>query len=464
MKEKQVELKRDLKIRHLMMIAYGGTIGAGLFVGSGSMIHAVGPASVLSYLMAGILVVLVMRMLGEMAAVHPSVGSFSEYARLALGNWAGFSVGWLYWYFWVIAVSAQTIAAARILKTWFPSVPLWGISLGIILLLILTNAASVRFFGRFQYWVSMIKVTAIILFILAGLVFVFGWWPGTELSFVNLTAHGGFAPNGLTVIFQGAIIAIFSFVGVEIVTIASAESKTMARTVAKTTNTVTWWVLFFYIGSIFLVVTILPWNDGAVLKSPYVSVLKELGIPEGALIMNGIVLTALVSGSNSGLYASSRMLYALAKYGDAPAWCLSLTRRGVPFSSVLAGAFAAFLSVVSSYVSPDQVFLFLVHSSGAIALFIYLLISISQLRMRGILERENPRRLKVRVWGFPYVTYAMIVLMIVVISSMLVMPDMRIQLILGFVTWAAVLAVYGIRLLLYRKMQKKRSLLPSDMR
>lgn len=438
------QLKKDLKTRHLTMISLGGVIGAGLFVGSGAVIHETGPAAFLSYLLAGLLVVLVMRMLGEMAAAYPAVGSFSQYARVALGGWAGFSIGWLYWYFWVIVVAVEATAGAGILRFWFPQIPLWVMSLLLMILLTLTNIASVRSYGEFEFWFSSIKVAAIVVFLVLGVLFLLGFWPGSSaFNFTNLFAHGGFAPNGWGAIFRGIVIVIFSFMGSEIVTIAAGESSEPERAVAKATNSVIWRVLIFYVGSIFLVVTILPWNDAAVLKSPYVSALEVMHIPAAADIMNVIVLTAVLSCLNSGLYTASRMLYVLAQRGEAPQYFLALNRHQVPMRAILCGTVIGYLSVIMAYVSPDRVFLFLVNSSGAVALFIYLLIAFSELRIRARLEKESPERLRVKMWLYPYLTYATILGMLAVIISMAFMKDQRSQLLLSLLSFAVVLIAYG---------------------
>ena len=217
------ELHKGLKQRHLTMIAIGGVIGAGLFVGSGVIINGVGPAAFLTYAMTGVLIVMIMRMLGEMATANPSTGSFADYARQSLGNWAGFSVAWLYWYFWVIVVGFEAVAGAGDPpEVAADDVPLWIMSLGLLLLMTATNLYSVRAYGEFEYWFASIKVAAICAFLLLGTLFVLGLWPGHSLDFSNLTAHGGFFPNGVGAIFSGIVVVIFSMVGAEIATIAAA--------------------------------------------------------------------------------------------------------------------------------------------------------------------------------------------------------------------------------------------------
>jgi GABA permease len=380
-----------------------------------------------------------------MAVAHPSVGSFAEYAHIALGDWAGFLVGWLYWYFWVIVVAVEATAGAATLENWLlPGVPLWLLSLILLILLTLTNVFSVRSFGEFEYWFSSIKVAAIVLFLIIGGLFVLGLWPGSHLNFSNLTAHGGFMPKGLLALFTAVTTLIFSFFGSEIVTIAAAESSEPGQAVARATNSVIWRVLVFYVGSIFLIVTILPWNDAKVLVSPYVSALDVIGIPGAAWIMNLIILTAVLSCLNSGLYTASRMLFALANHGHAPKGFVELSDNGVPVRAILICMIFGYISVIMDYTSPKTVFMFLLNSSGAVGLFIYMLIALSELRMRRQLERENPDALQVRMWLYPALTILCILAIAVVIISMAFIQGNQSQLWFSLLSVAVLIAIYLI--------------------
>ena len=435
----------------MTMIALGGVIGAGLFVGSGVVIKSAGPAAVLSFAITGLLVVLVMRMLGEMAVALPAVGSFYEYARLAwrdqpwFGELAGFLTGWMYWYFWVIVVALEAVAGAGLVQFWLPDQPAWLISLALLVILTLTNLISVRSYGEFEFWFASIKVAAIVVFLMLAGVYVLGLWPGVAPSVANLTAHGGFAPNGLLPIATGAVAATGFYFGAEIVTIAAAEAAEPAKAVAQATNSVIARVLFFYVGSILLVVCLVPWNSPQI-TAPYVSALRAMGIPAAAQIMNAVVLTAVLSALNSGLYASSRMLFALTRRGDAPAGLAKLSRNGVPSRAILLGTLFGYGAVVMSYVSPDKVFAFLVNSYGTVAIFVYLLIAISQLRLRARLEREDPGRLRVRMWAYPYLTYVAIAGMLSIVLAMAFIPEQRTPLIFGVISLVLLLLGFGARL------------------
>ena len=438
-------LRRSLRRRHMQMIALGGVIGAGLFVGSGVVIGQAGPAAVISFALTGVLVVLVMRMLGEMAVAYPAVGGFYEYNRLALGALAGFLTGWMYWYFWVIVVALEAVAGAKILATWWPAIPPWQFTLALMTLFTIVNLLSVRSYGEAEFWFASIKVAAIIVFLMAGALFAFGAWPGTPGGVRHLTAHGGFMPNGIVPVLTGAVAATGFYFGAEIVTIAAAESAEPERAIAETTQSVIWRVLVFYIGSIFLVVAIVPWNDALRMSRPYVSVMETLRIPAATTVMSIVILTAVLSALNSGLFASSRMLMALARRGDAPAAFARLDQRGVPVAAILASTAFGYVTVIMSYVSPDGVFAFLVNSYGTVAIFVYVLIAVAELRLRRRLEQEAPERLRVRMWGYPWLTRIAILAMLAIVAAMGAIPAQRTSLLFGLVSVTVLLLAYFLR-------------------
>jgi len=443
-------LRRSLQRRHMQMIALGGVIGAGLFVGSGVVIAAAGPAAVISFALTGTLVVLVMRMLGEMAVAYPAVGGFYEYNRLALGELAGFLTGWMYWYFWVIVVALEAVAGARILAAWWPQIPPWEFTLALMALFTIVNLLSVRSYGEAEFWFASIKVAAIVAFLVAGALCVFGGWPGAHAGLPHLTADGGFMPNGIIPVLTGAVAATGFYFGAEIVTIAAAESAEPEKAVAETTQSVIWRVLVFYIGSIFLVVALVPWNDSVRMSRPYVSVMEVLRVPAAATVMSLVILTAVLSALNSGLFASSRMLMALARHGDAPAAVARLDRRGVPVAAILASTAFGYVTVAMSYLSPDRIFAFLVNSYGTVAIFVYVLIAVAELRLRRRLERETPERLRVRMWGYPWLTRVAIVGMLAILTAMAVIPAQRVSLGFGLVSAATLLAANLMRAALRR--------------
>jgi GABA permease len=397
-----------------------------------------GPAAFLTYAICGLLIILVMRMLGEMAAANPSTGSFAAYAAKALGGWAGFSVGWLYWYFWVIVVGFEAVAGGKVLNYWFP-MPLWLSALCLMLLMTATNLFSVSSFGEFEFWFAGIKVATIVIFLAVGTLFILGLLPGRHMDFSNLTAHGGFFPKGVWAVFAAIVVVIFSMVGAEVVTIAAAESLDPQLAVARATRSVVARIAIFFIGSVFLLVVILPWNSVELGDSPYVAALKHMGLAGADQVMNAVVLTAVLSCLNSGLYTSSRMLFVLADRHEAPARLVQLSRRGVPHIAILFSSAIGFGCVIMSAIAPRTVFLFLLNSSGAIILFVYWLIALSQIVLR---RRTPPENLHVKMWFFPVLSILTLTGITAVLVQMAFDRTARSQLWLSLLSWAVVIGLY----------------------
>jgi len=421
-----------------MMIAIGGIIGAGFFVGSSVAIGKAGPAAVLTYVLCGVVIILVMRMLGEMATANPSTGSFAEYARIALGGWAGFSVGWLYWYYWVIVVGFEAVAGAKVITYWFHA-PLWLLSLILMILMTATNLFSVASYGEFEFWFAGIKVAAIVTFLIIGALYVLGLWPHRHADFSNLHSHGGFFPHGVHGVFATIVVVIFSMVGAEVATIAAAETPDPQHAVQRATNAVAARIAIFFVGSIFLLVVILPWNSVQAGTSPFVAALKQIGIPGADHVMNAIVLTAVLSCLNSGLYSASRVLFVLAGQREAPAQMVKISSRGVPYIAIVCSSVVGFLSVIMSGIAPNTVFLFLLNSSGAIVLFVYLLIAVSQIVLR---RKTPPEKLRVKMWFFPALSILTVAGIVAVLVQMAFDSTARGQFWLSLLSWAVTVVVY----------------------
>ncbi|SCA13077.1 GABA permease [Klebsiella quasipneumoniae] len=428
------DLGAGLKSRHVTMLSIAGVIGASLFVGSSVAIAEAGPAVLLAYLFAGLLVVMIMRMLAEMAVATPDTGSFSTYADKAIGRWAGYTIGWLYWWFWVLVIPLEANIAAIILHSWVPGVPVWLFSLVITLALTGSNLLSVKNYGEFEFWLALCKVVAILAFIILGAVAITGFYPYAEVSGISrLWDHGGFMPNGfgavLSAMLSAMLITMFSFMGAEIVTIAAAESDTPDKHIVRATNSVIWRISIFYLCSIFIVVALIPWNmPGLKSIGSYRSVLELLHIPYAKLIMDGVILLSVTSCLNSALYTASRMLYSLSRRGDAPAFMGRTNRSKTPYVAVLLSTGAAFLTVVVNYYAPAKVFKFLIDSSGAIALLVYLVIAVSQLRMRKILQAQGGE-IRLRMWLYPYLTWLVIAFITFVLVVMLFRPAQQLEVI-----------------------------------
>ena len=437
-------LGTGLKPRHITMISIAGVIGAGLFVGSSNAIRTAGPAVLISYALAGTLVVLVMRMLGEMATANPDTGSFSTYADRALGRWAGFSVGWLYWWFWVLVIPVEATAAANILSNWIGA-PQWVWALAVTLALTASNLASVGNFGEFEFWFATVKVVAIVAFIAIGLLAIGGVLPGSDAKGTpGLSAAGGFLPNGITAVLAGMLITMFSFMGTEIVTIAAAESPDPEKGVRRAVNSVISRIALFYIGSIFVVVAIVPWNSRDLTENgSYQTVLQTLGIPGASTIMDIVILTAVASCLNSALYTASRMVFSLSRRGDGPPWLSRVSRHGVPWTAILVSTAVGFLAVVGNYALPDRIFTLLLATGGALALVVYGFIALSQVFLRRRLDADGHEPM-IRMWLFPWLTYAAIAFVVVVLALMVILPGQRVELVLSLVLTAVVVLV-GVR-------------------
>lgn len=368
-----------------------------------------------------------MRMLGEMAVASPDTGSFSTYADRAIGRWAGFTIGWLYWWFWVLVIPLEAIAAAAILHAWLPVIDTWVFALAVTFVLTATNLFSVARYGEFEFWFALLKILAIIAFIILGAVAIAGGLPDREVSGIStlIANNGGFAPNGYSTVMGALLTTMFSFIGAEVVTIAASESKDPARQITRATNSVVWRISLFYIVSIFIVVSIVPWNDPRLAEvGSFQRALELMDIPYAKMIVDVVVLIAVASCLNSAIYTSSRMVFSLADRGDAPKLLKRTSSSQVPRAAVLASTAVGFLTTIVNYFAPENVFAFLLASSGAVALLVYLVIAVAQLRMRKqLLASDKP--IQFRMWLYPWLTWAVILFIGGAFTSMLFMPAHR---------------------------------------
>ncbi|MBL1102076.1 amino acid permease [Streptomyces coffeae] len=412
-------LKPVLSGRQLNMIAIGGVIGAGLFVGSGTAISAAGPAVLLAYIGVGAVVFLIMRMLAELAVASPDSGSFARYATRAFGPWAGVTVSSLYTYSWVVVIGFEATAGAAIIHGFFPSVPPWAAALVFMITFTLTNLISARAFGEFEFWFALIKVVAICAFLTVGLLAIAGLLPGTQApGLANLTGHG-FTPHGWQPVWMACLVVFFSFFGAESVTIAAGEAKHPAAAVRRAMRSVIIRIMTFYVGSVAVVVTLLPSDDKSIANGPYGAVLAHIGIPHATAIVDVIVLTAVLSLLNSGIYASSRMMFAAAQRGELPATLGRVTERGVPVNAVLVASSGGFLTVVANYFFPtDTIFLFLLQSSGTIGVAVYLFIALTQIQTRRRMSKSAAQELPVRMWGFPYLPVFVVLVLLGIVAGL----------------------------------------------
>ena len=444
-----VQLGRSLESRHVTMITLGGIIGAGLFVGSSTTISQVGPAAVISFAIAGLAVMLVMRMISEMASSLEGVQAFPDFARAGIGHWAGFLSGWLYWYFWAVVVAVEAVAGAKILAEWYPMFAEWQIGVALMLALTAVNLMSTRAYGEFEFWFSLIKVGAILAFILIAGAWVLGLTNPAGASLANWTQHGGFAPNGWGLVLAAVASTIFTMCGAEIATIAAAESKESAKVIARLSLSVSARILIFYVITLALIVAILPWNGVVPGYSPFAATLEAIHVPGGKFLMTCLVLVAVLSCLNSSLYITSRTLFGLAKHGDAPQWLVAVNKRKVPARAIIAASLFSYAAYAAERLSPNTVFSFLINSSGATMLLLYILCAAAQLRIRSQLEAKSPEKLQIKMWLFPWLTLATIAVMGGVLVVMGLNEARRIEL------WTSLL-VAALFLLGFAGMKKAR--------
>jgi len=451
------QLSRSLRPRHVAMISIGGIIGAGLFVGSSVAISASGPAAVLSYLLAGVLVLMVMRMLGEMAVALPTTSSFTEFARVGLGPWAGFICGWLYWYFWIIVVPVEAIAGANILHHWLP-LPTWQLGLGLMAVMTAVNLMSARSYAEFEFWFASIKVAAIIVFIALTAAYVFGWTSRQGETLGNLTRYGGFMPSGPISVLATAVTVLFALTGAEIATVAAAESAEPARAVAKLTTSVIVRILVFYVLSISLIVAAVPWTAVQSGESPFTLALTTMHFGWASTAMSAVILTAVLSCLNSAFYVCSRVLFLLAAHGDAPQWLVQVNARHVPTRSVWIGSIAGVIGILSATLSPHKVFAFLQNASGALMVFIYILIALAQIQLRRERERHGAPEPALLMWLFPWASYATVAGFTAVVVAMAVTPGQQQDLYFSLITLVAVFLAYAV--LRRRRVARTATVLP----
>lgn len=441
-------LASGLKPRHVTMISIAGVIGAGLFVGSASAIQLAGPSVLISYALAGALVVLVMRMLGEMATANPDSGSFSVYADRAIGRWAGFSIGWLYWWFWVLVIPVEATAGAKILSGWVDW-PQWVFALIITALLTVTNLFSVANYGEFEFWFALVKVVAIVGFIALGVLAILGVLPGSHRSGLGGFVDHGFFADGWSGVLAAMLTTMFTFMGTEIVTIAAAESTNPVEGIRKAVNSVIWRISLFYLGSVAVVIALTTWSSASLQENgSYQEALNNMGLDKMATVLDFVILTAVASCLNSALYTASRMAFSLGHRGDAPKAFSKVTSRGVPAVAILASVAIGFLAVIGNYLLPEKIFGYLLSTSGATALLVYIVIAVTQLRARRALDRAG-RRPAVRMWGFPYLTYVTIAFIVLTLVAMTVRDDQRTNVILTAIPAAlvfiAAVSMHGLK-------------------
>lgn len=394
---------QSLSNRQVQMIAIGGAIGVGLFLGAGGRLAAAGPSLVVSYALCGIAAFFVMRALGELVLHRPTAGSFVSYAREFIGPWAGFASGWLYWLNWAMTGVAETTAAGIYVHKWLPGLPQWITALVALVVLLTVNLLSVRLFGELEFWFSVIKVLAIVvfLFVAVGLVLRGAGIGHAHAGVANLTAHGGFFPHGVPVVLMSLQAVVFAYAAIELVGIAAGETENPRGVLPRAVNSVIWRIGVFYVGSVLLLAMVLPWTAYSGGESPFVTVFSRLGVPGAGDIMNAVVLTAALSSCNSGLYSTGRVMRALALRGEAPEFVGRMNARHVPYGGILFTSIVLVLGVVLNYVVPKMAFDIAtsIASLGVVAVWATLVYC--QLRLRAAARRGQVERPSFRMPGAP---------------------------------------------------------------
>ena len=440
-----VSLERGLKTRHLTMMGLGSAIGAGLFLGTGVGIAAAGPAVIIAYLIAGAITVCIMQMLAEMVAARPSSGTFSTYAEQALGPWAGFAIGWLYWFMMIMIMAVEITGASAIIAAWFGISP-WIPALVAIVVFTVINFAAVKNFGEFEFWFALIKVSVIIAFLILGVALWLGLLPGTSFVGTSNIAEVGFMPNGWGGVATAMLAVAFAFGGIELVTIAAAESEDPEVAVHAAIRSIIWRIGFFYIGSVLLIVMLLPFRQigGAedASESPFTAVLHLANVPGAVGIMEAVIVVALLSACNTQIYGSSRFLHNLALRGDAPQMFATTDTRGVPMRAVIVSVCFGFGAVALQYWNPPGLLAFLLNAVGGCLIVIWFAISFSFLCLHPRLVATGEIT-QVRMWAPSVLPWATIALAAALVVLMLTTPDGRTQL-LAVAVVVGVAAIAGV--------------------
>ncbi|SMC95653.1 amino acid permease [Sporomusa malonica] len=378
------QLRRGLKERHIQLIALGGSIGVGLFLGSSAAIQIAGPALLVAYLIGGAVVFCLLRALGEVAVAYPVAGSFSTYAHTFLGPLAGYLTGWTYWFMWVVTGMAEITAVGVYVHYWLPELPQWIPALAAVVIMTGVNLIAVEAYGEFEFWFALIKVIAIVLLILGGLgMILFGIGNnGVPVGITHLWQHGGFFPHGISGVVMALAMVLFSYVGIEVIGITAGEVKDPGKALPAAIDKVFWRIILFYIGSLYVIMSIYPWTEIGSVGSPFVSVFEKLGVGDAAGIMNFVVLTAALSSCNSGIFSTGRMLYALAEQGEAPAFLRKLGGSQVPVNGVLVSAACLLAGVVLNYFIPAKVFTYVISIGTFACLWVWATIVVVQIKFR----------------------------------------------------------------------------------
>ncbi|WP_041164800.1 proline-specific permease ProY [Dickeya parazeae] len=445
--EQQSKLKRGLSTRHIRFIALGSAIGTGLFYGSASAIQMAGPSVLLAYLIGGVFAYIIMRALGEMSVNNPQASSFSRYARDYLGPLAGYITGWTYCFEMLIVAIADVTAFGIYMGVWFPEVPHWIWVLSVVLIIGAINLMNVKVFGELEFWFSFFKVATIVVMIVAGVgIIVWGIGNGGEPTGIhNLWSNGGFFSNGVMGMILSLQMVMFAYGGVEIIGITAGEAKEPHKSIPRAINSVPWRILVFYVGTLFVIMSIYPWNQVGTNGSPFVLTFQHMGITAAAGILNFVVITASLSAINSDVFGVGRMLHGMAEQGHAPQVFARLSRRGTPWVTVVVMVLALLVAVYLNYIMPEKVFLVIASLATFATVWVWIMILCSQIAFRRKLNREQVNALAFPLPGGAATAAVGVVFLVFIIGLIGYFPDTRIALYAGIVWILLLLASYALR-------------------
>lgn len=440
--DQKKELHRGLEERHITLMSLGAAIGVGLFLGSATAIQLAGPGILFGYAFSGLIMFFIMRALGEMAIKKPVAGSFSQYARDYLGPLAGYITGWNYWFLWVVTCMAEITAVGIYMEYWFPETPRWIWALAALILMATINFLAVKAYGELEFWFALIKIITILAMIVVGFgMIIFGIGNGgiaTGIS--NLWEHGGLFPNGIKGVLLSLQMVMFAYLGIEMIGVTAGEVKNPEKSLSKAIDSVFWRILIFYVGALFVIMAIYPWQEIGTIGSPFVLAFEQIGIRSAAGVINFVVLTAALSSCNSGIFSTSRMLFNLSKHKEAPEKFGKLTKTGVPGVAILATAFVLLMGVLLNYVVPAQVFTWVTSIATFGAIWTWGVILLSQLKFRNGMQPEERKQLTYKLPLYPFTSYISLAFLAFVIVLMAYNPETRIAVIIGPI-WLGLLTV-----------------------
>jgi len=441
------ELERGLEERHVQLMAIGGAIGVGLFLGSARAIQTAGPALLLAYAGGGFILYIIMRALGEMATEHPIAGSFAAYAYTYISPLLGFMTGWSYWFMWVVTCMAEVTAVGVYIQFWWPNIPTWITAFVCIALLTLVNLTAASLFGEIEFWFALIKVVTIIVMIVVGGIMMFTGLGnnGVAVGFTNLYSHGGFFPKGIWGPMQALVMVTFAFLGIELIGVTAGEAKNPDKVIPSAIKKVFWRIMIFYVGALTVIMSLYPWTEIGTKGSPFVMTFASLGIAAAAGIINFVVLTAASSSCNSGIFTTGRMLYSLALEGKAPKYFAEVSKTKVPARGILFSAAMMMFGVVLNFVVPEEAFNYITSIATFVGIFVWFVITWCQMNFRKTLTPEQVKNLKFPMFGFPVANYIAMAFLAFVIVIMCTNPGNRIAVIVGIPWLLALWAIYKVK-------------------